>query len=83
MFYLLRALLGTIRASMRTGRELALENLALRQQLAVLRRSTKRPKLTTGDRGFWLLAQHEKQRPAQRRLPLLQEDEAWSRVYSR
>ena len=35
--------------------ELQLENLALRQQLVVLRRSTpKRLKLTTADRIFWL-----------------------------
>ena len=36
-------------------RELALENLALRQQLAVLHRSAKRPRLSDFDRGFWVL----------------------------
>jgi len=33
---------------------LAAENLALRQQLAVLRRSTKRPRLRQHDRIFWV-----------------------------
>ena len=32
---------------------LVAENLALRQQLAVLRRNTKRPKLRNSDRIFW------------------------------
>src|SRR6516225_8680816 len=32
---------------------LQVENLALRDQLAVLRRSVKRPKLTSADRLFW------------------------------
>ncbi len=32
---------------------LVLENLALRQQLNVLRRSVKRPALTAGDKAFW------------------------------
>ena len=36
-------------------RELALENVALRQQLAVLRRSVKRPRLSKVDREFWVL----------------------------
>ena len=30
------------------------ENLALRQQLGVLRRSAKRPRLRQGDRVFWI-----------------------------
>ena len=38
-----------------TRRSLALENLALRQQLAVLKRSAKRPRLSNVDRGFWVL----------------------------
>jgi hypothetical protein len=33
---------------------LAAENLALRQQLAVLHRSVKRPKLRKRDRIFWV-----------------------------
>jgi transposase InsO family protein len=39
---------------MRSQRELALENLALRQQLAVLKCKTKRPRLTNADRAFWV-----------------------------
>src|SRR3989441_7341838 len=35
-------------------RQLALENLALRHQLAVYRRTTPRPKLRTTDRLFWV-----------------------------
>ncbi len=46
-----RALVSAFKA----GRELALENVALRQQLAVLRRSVKRPRLSNVDREFWVL----------------------------
>ena len=46
-----RALISAFKAR----RELALENVALRQQLAVLRRSVKRPRLSKADRGFWVL----------------------------
>ncbi len=47
-------MLATARSSLKSQRELALENLALRQQLAVLKRKTKRPKLTKADRAFWV-----------------------------
>ena len=33
----------------------ALENLALRQQLAILKRGNKRPRLASRDRWFWIL----------------------------
>jgi putative transposase len=36
-------------------RHLALENLALRQQLAILSRQTKRPRIRTLDRIFWVI----------------------------
>jgi len=35
-------------------RQLAVENLALRQRLAVYKRTTARPKLRTTDRLFWI-----------------------------
>ncbi len=54
MRHLLYVLLATARASLKLQRELALENLALRQQLAILHRKSKRPKLTKADRAFWV-----------------------------
>jgi len=55
MLHLLYTLLATARSSLKSQRELALENLALRQQLAVLKRKAKRPKLTNADRAFWVV----------------------------
>ena len=54
MRHLLYALLATARSSLRSRRELALQNLALRQQLAILKRKTKRPKLNNADRSVWV-----------------------------
>ena len=51
---MLYALLATARSSLKSQRELALENLALRQQLAILHRKSKRPKLRKADRAFWV-----------------------------
>jgi putative transposase len=48
-------LTGTLRSAVRTRRELALENLALRQQLAVWKSRERRPRLTEMDRIFWVL----------------------------
>jgi len=48
-------LFGTVRSCLRTHRELALENLALRQQLAVWKAREPRPRLTEMDRIFWVL----------------------------
>src|SRR2546425_13112292 len=45
-------LLRTLRSTVGTHRELALENLALRQQLAVWKRREPRPRLTALDRIF-------------------------------
>ncbi len=49
----LKALAIFLRASLVPRVELAAENLALRQQLAVLQHSAKRPKLRPRDRVFW------------------------------
>jgi transposase InsO family protein len=54
MLHLLYLLLATARSSLKPQRELALENLALRQQLAIVQRKTKRPKLSKADRAFWV-----------------------------
>jgi putative transposase len=48
-------LLRTIGLICAGHRAVALENLALRQQLAALKRSVKRPPLRTRDRVFWIL----------------------------
>jgi transposase InsO family protein len=48
-------LLVLVRSVLRSRAALAAEDLALRQQLAVLRRSVKRPKLRARDRLFWVL----------------------------
>ena len=53
--YILAVILGFVRAILRRRATLALENLALRQQLAVLQRSVKRPRLRSSDRMFWIL----------------------------
>ena len=55
MLDLLRALLLASLAFLRTRRQLAIEILALRQQLCILKRSVKRPRLTNADRGLWVL----------------------------
>ncbi len=51
IWFLLRSLVSTFE----TRGSLALENLALRQQLAVQKRSVKRPRLSNLDRGLWVL----------------------------
>src|SRR6266436_8020606 len=51
---LVLALLGAARAAFRTRADLALENLALRQQLALLRHHSKRPRFGGLDRAFWV-----------------------------
>lgn len=48
-------LLALVRALAADRARLALENVALRQQLNVLRRNAKRPKLEDSDRAFWVL----------------------------
>jgi putative transposase len=55
MTNILLSFVGTLLTSAKSRRELAVENLVLRQQLAVLKRSVKRPKITATDRVFWSL----------------------------
>jgi hypothetical protein len=55
MLNLLLALLHTAHSSFKSHRHLALENLALRQQLAMLKQSVKRPRVAPTDRLFWVL----------------------------
>ena len=55
MVGLLRLFLGTLLRLCRSQRHLVMENLALRQQLAVLKAKRKHPKLKAYDRLFWVL----------------------------
>ena len=51
---LVLAFLGATRAAFRARRDLTLENLALRQQIILLRRRSKRPRFGDLDRAFWV-----------------------------
>src|SRR6267142_2887969 len=51
----LAILVRTLGSTIRTQRELALENLALRQQVAVWKLRQPRPRLTATDRIFWVV----------------------------
>ena len=51
---ILKAVLVFLRAMLILKIHLAVENLALRQQLAVCKQSVKRPKLRPRDRVFWV-----------------------------
>ena len=55
MFKWLGIILGAVRAAMRCRHDLATENLALRQQLAVIKYQRPRPRLTDADRLFWVV----------------------------
>src|SRR3989441_9948008 len=48
-------LIRTLRSTVRTHRELALETLVLRKQLAVWKARQPRPQLTAMDRIFWVV----------------------------
>ena len=52
------AVLSELRAFLRSRSDAALEILALRQQLAVLKRKRPRPNLNAGDRFFWSTLRH-------------------------
>jgi hypothetical protein len=55
MSQMLRAFFLALIRCVRSRRDLLLENLALRQQLAVLAASRPRPRLTAYDRVFWVI----------------------------
>jgi hypothetical protein len=54
MRLLVSLLVWTLRAVLKSRRSLALENLALRQQLATYARTQKRPRLKPQERTFWV-----------------------------
>lgn len=56
MFDLFRIGLGAVLRGLRTRRSLMLENLALRQQLAIFKRQQPRPRLGAMDKLFWVVA---------------------------
>src|SRR5215831_1960212 len=53
MVHLFLPVLGALRVFFRSRGDTALEILALRQQVAVLKRRRPRPSLNSGDRFFW------------------------------
>ena len=53
MLALIQAVVGALFSALRSRASVVAENLALRQQLAVLRRRTPRPRLRPLDRAFW------------------------------
>jgi transposase InsO family protein len=55
MMKILRKMLFKILFGPEKDFDLVLENLALRQQLAILKRSAKRPQIRTKDRLFWIV----------------------------
>lgn len=55
MLHAIRPLLGAFLRVFWQRHSLFLENVALRQQLAVLKRRHPRPKLTPSDKLFWVL----------------------------
>lgn len=56
MLRLVRLCFGSLLRLVHTRGELLLENLALRQQLAVLKSRNRKPGLTAPDRLFWVFA---------------------------
>ena len=56
MLDVFRLSLGAVLRLFRTRRSLMLENVALRQQLAVFKRQQPRPRLGAIDKLFWVLA---------------------------
>ena len=55
MFGIIWAIVRTFVTALRSRRDLLLENLALRQQLAACKARGKRPRIGPADRAFWVL----------------------------
>jgi hypothetical protein len=55
MWAMVTALFGALLSAFKPRASLVAENLALRQQLATLRRTVSRPSLRPVDRAFWVL----------------------------
>jgi putative transposase len=55
MLKYLLLVIKTLFSARQGQRQLALENLALRQQLALLHQTVKRPRITPLDRYFWVI----------------------------
>jgi hypothetical protein len=53
--HVLAMLLTLLRATFASRADLAVENLGLRHQIGVLRRTVKRPKVEDRDRRLWIL----------------------------
>jgi hypothetical protein len=55
MFGIIWAIVRTLVTAVRSRRDLLLENLALRQQLAAFKARGKTPRIRAADRAFWLV----------------------------
>ena len=67
IFYrIVTALFRSVGSFFRSRTDLAIENLALRHQLAVLKEKGPKPQLTWVDRGFWVLLRKRGQSGAAR-----------------
>jgi len=71
---------GFLRLLLANRAGLVAENLALRQELAVLQRSVKRPKLRRGDRVFWVWLSRVTGREVTIRRPQLTRDGACAAI---
>jgi hypothetical protein len=60
------AAVGALFAAFKPRASLVAENLALRQQLATLRRTVPRPRLRSVDRAFWVVLSRVRARWASR-----------------
>ena len=62
---ILEAVVGALFAALRPRANLFAENLVLRQQFAILRRATPRPRLRPIDRAFWVIVSRLRSRWAE------------------